>query len=353
MQDESSDTASVGQAEEAHHSSNEAILVEANPERGFNYPYYLAMPEGIGNDSRTNSESSPHEAEFGSETRPILVEPHNVGQQIEDFEEHLELAKQRIEGGYGRRIADALGAPYLIPVFPRPFEDPVDWTHMIHMLCARTMQLDEGPLERVDRQLLCMVADARERLADDSYLVPEEFMLNGFSSQAAFVNRFTALHPDRVCSVSAGGINGLVILPEERAEIRGFGERDLDYPVGIANVEELTGEPFDLEAFRDVDQFLYMGEDDDKDALLYPDAWTDPELRGLAVLTYGEDIHEERFPYCKSVYEECSVNAVFRVYEDTGHTPEPAVSDSIEFHRRSLDGEDIEAIRADLGGNVA
>ncbi len=211
-------------------------------------------------------------------------------------------------------------------------------------------------VQRVDRQLLRMVDDARERLADAGYLVPEEFMLNGFSSQAAFVNRFTALHPDRVCSVSAGGINGLVILPKERAEICGFGERDLEYPVGIANVEELIGEPFDLEAleaFRDVDQFLYMGEDDDKDALLYPDAWTDPELRGAAVLTYGEDIHKERFPYCKSVYEEFSVNAVFWVYENTGHTPEPAVSDIIEFHRRSLDGEDIEPIRADLGGNVA
>lgn len=353
MQDGNSDAASVDRGEEERHRSNETILVEADPERGFNYPYYLALPDEIGTESRASSESSTCGAEFGSETRPILVEPHNVAHSDDDFEKHLELAKQRIENGYGRPIADELGSPYLIPVFPRPREDPVDWTHMIHMLCARTMQLDEGPLERVDRQLLCMVEDAQERLVDAGYLIPEEFMLNGFSSQAAFVNRFTALHPDRVCSVSAGGINGLVILPEDRIEIRGFGKQDMDYPVGIANVEELIGKPFDLNAFRNVDQFLYMGEDDNKDALLYPDAWTDPELRGIAVHTYGEDIHEERFPYCKSVYEEYNVNAVFKIYENTGHTAEPAVSDIVEFHRRSLDGEDIDSIRADLGGNVA
>ena len=172
-----------------------------------------------------------------------------------------------------------------------------------------------------------------------------------FSSQAAFVNRFAALHPDRVCSVSAGGINGLAILPRETADIRGFGEQPMNYPVGVANVEALTGRPFDREAFRELDQFIYMGGEDDKDALLYPDAWTDPELRGIAVETYGEDVHEERFPHCKEVYEETDVNAVFRMYEGVDHTPEPALDDVVEFHERSLAGDDIESMREDLGGN--
>jgi len=222
---------------------------------------------------------------------------------------------------------------------------------MIHMLCARTMQIDEGPLERVDRQLLAMVDDAQERLAEQGISVPEEVILNGFSSQAAFVNRFAALHPNRVCSVSAGGINGLAILPREMADVRGFGERAMNYPVGVANIEELIGKPFDREAFRELDQFIYMGSEDDKDALLYPDAWTDPELRGVAVLIYGEDIHEERFPHCREVYEEADVNAVFRMYDGVGHTPKPALDDIVEFHERSLAGDDIEAIREDLGSN--
>lgn len=321
--------------------SENPTLVEADPERGFNYPYYLAVPEGF---------------EDGDQ-RPILVEPHNVGEDVEEFQDHLDLARERIEGGYGRPIAEALGTPYLIPVFPRPFagssENPVDWTHMTHMLCARTMAIEDGPLERLDLQVLNMVDDARERLANAGYPLGEEFMLNGFSSQAAFVNRLAALHPERVSSVSAGGINGLAILPKETAELRGFGEQELEYPVGVANIEELTGEPFDLDSFRGVDQFLYMGAEDDKDALLFPDAWTDPELRGAAILTYGEDIHDERFPRCKSVYEEVDANAIFRLYEGKGHTVDEEIrADVIEFHERSLAGEDFDTMRADLGGNV-
>ncbi|WP_433634003.1 hypothetical protein [Halomicrococcus sp. NG-SE-24] len=327
--------------------SDRPTLVEADPERGFNYPYYLAVPEGV-DEERTAEDASSRD----DDKRPILVEPHNVGELIEEFDRHLELARQRIEEQSGRYIADELGLPILIPVFPRPFEEPVDWTHMIHMLCAQTMQIDEGPLERVDRQLLAMVDDAQERLAEQGISVPEEVILNGFSSQAVFVNRFAALHPDRVCSVSAGGINGLAILLRETADVRGVGERPMNYPVGVANIEELIGKPFDREAFRELDQFIYMGSEDDKDALLYPDAWTDPELRGIAVHTYGEDIHEERFPHCREVYEEADVNAVFRMYKGVGHTPEPALNDVVEFHERSLAGDDIESLREDLGRNI-
>lgn len=330
---------------------DEPMLVEANTDSGFNYPYYLVVPEN-GCDEFTREGPNSDGSEWTTRSMPVLVEPHNVGERIEDFEQHLELAKKRIDGGTGRQIAEELGSPFLIPVFPRPFEEPVDWTHMIHMLDAETMAIEDGPLARVDLQLLRMVEDARERLASAGYDVPEQIMLNGFSSQAAFVNRFAALHPERVCSVSAGGINGLVILPKERTDVRGFGERDLNYPVGIANVADFTGKPFDVETFRDVYQFLYIGEDDDKDALLFPDAWTEPELRGIAVLTYGEDIHEERFPYCREVYEEFDVNAVFRMYEGAGHTPEPAIEDIVTFHERALEGEEIDSIRSDIGGNV-
>lgn len=344
---DSSETATGGTANDTELTSAGPTLVEADSEHGFNYPYYLAVPDTI--DDKQTAEGGVSSVD---QCRPILVEPHNVGEQVEEFERHLELARQRIESQTGRYIAEELGAPILVPVFPRPFEEPVDWTHMIHMLCAQTMQIREGPLERVDRQLLAMVDDARNRLEGQRISVPEEVILNGFSSQANFVNRFAALHPERVCSVSAGGINGLAILPQETATVRGFGERPMNYPVGVANIAALTGEQFDWVAFCALNQFIYMGSDDDKDALLYPDAWTDPELRGIAVLTYGEDIHDDRFPHCKEVYEEADANAVFRVYDGVGHEPGPALDDVVEFHERSLAGDDIESLREDLGGNV-
>lgn len=40
------------------------------------------------------------------------------------------------------------------------------------------------------------------------------------------------------------------------------------------------------------------------------------------------------------------------MYEDTGHTPEPAIEDIVTFHERALAGEEIDSIRSDIGGNV-
>lgn len=314
-------------------------LIEADPQSGFNYPYYLHTP------SLADTRERP----------PLLVEPSNMPGPSDDFDAHLDEAKRRASSGFGRRIADELAVPFLHPVFPRPVSEPVDWTHYTHQLGLETMRIDDGPLERIDIQLLRMVEDAQRRLTEQGIAVRRRFLMNGFSASASFVNRFTALHPDTVLSVSAGGLNGMAILPIKEAEVpvEWKDQQALNYPVGIANVAELTGEPFDLAAFCEVNHFLYLGEDDTNDTLLYPDAWTGPEIRATAILVYGEDIHRERFPNCKAVYEEVGAAAVFREYEDTGHKPGPARSDIVEFHDRSLAGDSIEKIRADLGGNVS
>lgn len=323
-------------------------IVEADPDAGFNYPYYLHVPDEVDAD----------------EPVPILVEPTNAPAATNDFEFLLETAERKANGGFGRRIADELGVPFLHPVFPRPVSEPVDWTHFTHSLDVETMELRNGPLERIDLQLLAMVDHATDALTVRGITVSDRFSMSGFSAAGWFVNRFAALHPDRLLSVTAGGVNGLAILPvpevdvhslehpADLSELTGVERLSLNYHAGIADLEEVTGRPFDLDAFRAVHQFLYVGEDDDNDGLLYPDAWTDPELRLAAVLTYGEDVHEDRMPRCKEIYDEVGAAAVFRTYEGAGHTPEPALDDVVEFHGRSFAGDDIEEIRADVGGNA-
>lgn len=305
----------------------EPRLVEADPNAGFNYPYYLFAPDTF--DDLT--------------ARPLLVEPTNTGTATDEFEQHRQAGERTVSRGFSRGIADELFAPLVVPVFPRPREQPVDGTHYVHQLDDTTMALDSGPLERVDLQLLAMVEDARERLADREYPVAEGIMLNGFSASGNFVDRFTLLHPDRVHSVTAGGLNGMAILPLEEAD-----GHTLPYHVGIADVPELTGTEVDLAALDDVNQFLYMGGEDTNDTIPYTDAWTDDDLRETALAVYGDHMIEERFPRCQRAYEEAGVTAQFRVYEGAGHTPRPARSDLLAVHRRTIEGEDID----DLGETV-
>ena len=295
-------------------------LVEADPEAGFEYPYYLYAP------ARPEDEAP----------KPVVMEPTNSGQSTDDFAVQRQAAERTLERGLGRTVADGVGAAYVVPVLPRPRSDPVDWTHYVHALDDTTMAIEDGPLERVDLQVLRMVEDARQRLADRDYQTADGLLLTGFSASGNFVDRFTMLHPDRVLSVTAGGLNGMPILPLEEAD-----GHTLPYHVGIADVEELTGEPVDLDALNEVNQFLYMGAEDGNDTIPYDDAWTDDDLRQTALDVYGEHMIEERFPRSQAAYEAAGVDAQFRVYEDTGHNPAPALQDMVEFHKRTVAGEDV------------
>jgi len=306
-------------------------LVDAAPDEGFNYPYYLYAPVFDADD----------------DPRPILVEPTNTGSTSDDFETHRQAGQRTVERGPGRTIADQLPAPFVVPVFPRPSRNPVDSTHYVHQLDTETLAIEDGDLQRVDQQLLAMVEDARNRLADRDYPVADGMMLNGFSASGNFVDRFSALHPEEVTSVTAGGLNGMPILPFE--ERKGH---TLPYHIGVADLASLTGESFDAEAFREVDRFLYMGDLDRNDTIPGRGSFTTPELRETALAVFGPDPVTDRFPYARAVYDEFGGNSAFRMYENAGHTPQPAIEDAVAFHRRTLAGEDIETIRADLGGNV-
>jgi len=292
--------------------SGDLVLIQ--PADGFNYPYYLYTPPQI--DRRE---------------RPILVEPNNTGISSDDFSKHREAARDAAKNGFSRGISDELGVPLLVPVFPRPESDPVSWRHYVHQLDTETMRIDNGPLERVDLQLVAMIEDAQERLSDD-VSVSDQVMLNVYSASAKFVNRFSLLHPELVTSVTAGGINGMVTLPiiEDKGHV-------LNYQIGVADLESITGEPFDLESFQDVDQYIYMGAEDENDTLPASDAWG-KEQREIARDVYGEDMQDDRFPYCKSVYEDVGAFAEFRLYDGVGHTvTDEMYRDVVEFHRTNAD----------------
>lgn len=311
-------------------------LVEANPEAGFNYPYFLYGPE---------TTSSP---------RPLLVEPNNTGTATDDFSTHREAARRLIEGETGRQVADKLNAPFVVPVFPRPENEPVDFTHNVHLLDDTTMEIDDGPLARVDRQLLAMVDDAYDRLEAQDYPVARDrgIMLNGFSASGSFVDRFAALHPEEILSVTAGGVNGMSILPVESAIGADGTEQTVNYPVGVANVDSLTGKEFDRDEFASVKRFIYMGEIDVSDTIPYFDSWTDTSLRETALSVYGRNMQTERFPSSRAVHERVGTATVFRMYDRVDHTPRPAAHDVVTFHERAIRGASETELRAEFQRKV-
>ncbi|HLL99455.1 MAG TPA: hypothetical protein VK400_00235, partial [Pyrinomonadaceae bacterium] len=99
--------------------SSEIVKIEAQPDKGFAYPYYLYVPKVM-----------REEAAGGrKKTRALLVIPNNAGKTRDDFNVHEEDVKRRIKNN--AQIAARLGVALLTPVFPRPQTDWQIYTHAL------------------------------------------------------------------------------------------------------------------------------------------------------------------------------------------------------------------------------
>jgi hypothetical protein len=270
------------------------IKVEAHPELGFNFPYYLRIPKGVNYASVTY----------------LLVETNNSGNNDTFAHHERETYKEIIKNSLGSSLCEQLKVPFLMPVFPRP---ATEWQLYTHAFDKDVAHIKKGPMKRLDVQLIAMCAHARGVLQKIGISVTEKILLNGFSASGSFANRFTAIHPDKVAAVACGGINGIVILPAKT-----LNGKKLVYPIGTADFKQTFGKTFDAELYRNVPQFIYMGALDDNDAVVYDDAYSRAE-RTLVFEQLSQKMLPDRFAKCEDIYKQNKANALFKTYPNIGH----------------------------------
>lgn len=292
----------------------ELIEISAAPEKGFNFPYLLFLPP-------------PTE---GKNYDFLLVEPNNTGRSSDDFEVHQAAATSLArDSSVGNWVSKALRIPLLVPVFPRPSSTKDVYTHSLD---RDTILISSGPLKRLDLQLLAMIADARPRLEAMKRPVRSKVLLNGFSASGLFANRFTLLHPHTVAAAAFGGINGFITLPV--AELK---SRSLNFPVGIADLDKITGQPFDRPAYEAIPQFGYMGAEETNDALIYPDAYSTEE-RTLIFELLGRTMMPDRWEAVQAVYESQKLPVQFKTYPGIGHGTDGRINNEVtEFFRAAIE----------------
>ncbi len=272
------------------------ILVEAIPSAGFNYPYFLFVPHGISDEDEM----------------VLIVEPNNSGFADDDFEKHKEKAGRIASRDFytGNYTARKLKYPLLVPVFPRPLNE---WKIYTHAFDRDVALQKNNSLERIDLQLLAMIGDAARRLGEMGFKIDEKIFMTGFSASGSFVNRFTAIHPEKIMAAAAGGTNGLLILPVD--SLKG---KSLPFPLGTVDFISLFGRQFDLSLFSRTPQYYYIGELDDNDAVSFEDGYDQSE-RQLVLELLGEKMQPARWNECINIYREKNVKAQFRTYSETGH----------------------------------
>jgi pimeloyl-ACP methyl ester carboxylesterase len=269
--------------------------VAADPQAGFHWSYFL------------NTRGMAGRLLGGGRPLTLLVLPNNTGHPDDSAEVHEREAERLAFSGH---VAFwGLDAAILVPVFPRPREHDRIYTHALDRDCLTT---GIPALRRVDRQLAAMIDDAVRRLRSDGWDVEPKVLMAGFSASGMFVNRFALLHPERVRAAVVGSPGGWPIAP-----LRAWKGEELPYPAGIADVEALTGTPFDPAAFSKVPLMMFIGDRDENDSVPYSDSYDDRERRIVRSL-FG-DTPVGRWGAAEAIYAEAGANAVFHTYRDLGH----------------------------------
>jgi hypothetical protein len=302
------------------HRNGKLVYTRAKPEAGFNYPYFLFIP------TETSQEKGIY----------LVVETNNSGFTSDQLKEHVEKAKRTATRNFyiGNYVSVHLKYPLLVPVFPRPDSCWKIYTHALD----RDVALERGnDFERLDLQLLAMTADATGKLKDMGYSIHEKFLLTGFSASGTFANRFTLIHPEKILAVAAGGLNGMLMLP-----LDSMAGKPLNYPIGVNDFSDLFGKPFNLTSFRQVPQFLFMGQLDNNDAVPYEDAY-DPAEQELIFELLGREMLPARWNACVEIYRRHAVNSRCVIYKGIGHEHPDAVKEDILVFFKSMINEGLYA----------
>ena len=268
-----------------HWGSEEVRVFPPNPEAGFHYHYVVRFP--------ASSTGKPV---------PMAVECNNFPFGMNDAQFLEDVATNSILGDHqlGPYIGQRFNCPVLMPAFPRCNESNLGCSDsesgsesdggrsqdsssgsggrgsscgggshdsglrgeeyvFMHQLDSATIKYASTPKDtRIDLQLLAMIDDAREMLERCGLPTHPKVLSVGFSSSAVFATRFSFLHSPRVLATIAGGIGGLVPVPESC--VKGV---PLNYPLGTNDYEAITGRPFALEAWNEASHLYLNGSEDD------------------------------------------------------------------------------------------
>ncbi len=271
---------------------------------GFAFPYYLFVPQGI---------------DFNKPVH-LLVEPCNTG-AVHSFKSLDRKTRALAEKSHATTMARKLKVPLLVPVFPRPGGDR--WKIYTHALDRDTLLIKDGELRRIDLQLINMIAHAQKLLRHNNMKVHEKVFMNGFSASGTFTNRFAILHPTIVQAVATGGVNSIPTFPTNS-----WNDTTMRYPVGIADVKEITDIEFDETAYKRVAQYIYMGALDDNDTVPYRDAYDTADAE-LVKRLIGAKMMPDRWRASQSIYKALGIPAQFVTYENIGHEIKAEMIDDI------------------------
>lgn len=212
--------------------SHTIFFIMPDDSKEFNCPYILAYP---------------HEYK---ENNPIILEANNQENSIRIVTSAMD---STVDYLFSVLHHSKNKNPILVPLLPS-INNGNPYFQQLSIECFDSSKT--GKFDRIDKQVISMIEDARKIISGLSGKnVPKKVFLHGYSSSGVFAQRFALLHPELVSTACIGGAIGTMPLPIE--EYQG---KKLSYPLGIADIEILTGKNFDLESYKKIKFTYYVTE---------------------------------------------------------------------------------------------
>ena len=317
--------------------------VSKDPANGFHHPYFLYTPPAS---QVTNSGNSTLD---NVDPRPIVVGFRTWGSSSERDQKVADAQSDLNGRSKIRVIADELNTPAMMIPIPSSTDDG-----RFELLNRDSLRISEGPYERLDLQIISMIDDATQRLADQPYGIANKVHLDGFSNNDRLCDQLSILHPERINAISGGG-DGFHTIPKSQYEgnipVQSEPElTTLEWPVGTAGLPDLIGKQFNKQAWLDTALYYYIGAEDqgnnDKSNLnneyIHAKSYNffGRQRQRLLVNIFGWDQVDERFQTSRRIFETLGANATFKTYDGVGHTiTSDMVEDVTDFHRQQMISE--------------
>jgi hypothetical protein len=275
------------------------IYIPASPQDGFDWPYFLVLPNNLLNNQNESSQK-----------RYLFVDTNNTGSSNDVNECVKQTFAAIYYKQYSSEVAEKLEMPLLYPAFPRPritykYRGETN-TFLTHSFDRDTATLhlklkdpallkilqqqfekagfDVNTFSRLDLQLAAMIQHAIHTLNRDQIKLESKVYLCGYSASGDFTDRFATLHPELVKAVASGATLDDMLLP-----LKKWKGKKLIFPIGIYDYQEIVGNPFDLRKHNAIARLIYMGEDDDQNVVPFTDCYGDGE-RNTIIKLWGYDI---------------------------------------------------------------
>jgi len=318
------------------------VRIPAMPEKGFKWPYFLVLP------------SDKYKLANSGIKRYLLVETTNEprGKDLTSVEEAVRI-KLNDEKQESVRLAEELRFPLLMPAIPRPvIEIYTDENNEPNIFYTTSLDRDSAILHmkmknpdmknlltdvfkkaghnvhdyiRLDLQVASMIDHAIEYLNKYDHKVEDRVFMYGFSGSGSFSERFSMFHPEKLKAMVAGTKLANMILPLNK-----YKGRNLIYPIGTYDYEEIAGETFDLEKVNSVARLVFIGENDINDnPLNHMDCYGRRE-RSIITGLWGKDVIMRAKKLAK-LFKKSGGKGMFIVDKSAGHFVSDEMYDYIKY----------------------